>query len=135
LVGLRTSRRQQGISSCSRPADHGVGHFISLGHLVVKRTIGSAAYETEAFVGLFALSTWKHRIGHWKPPSLFEAMGCRRSIPDRSLGAGAAVVRGGFDRFQQTTQVRIRPADLEGRRRPNGLFELPLVWSRNDKGL
>jgi hypothetical protein len=50
-------------------------------------------------------------------------------------GAGAAVVRGGFDRFQQTTQVRIRPADLEGRRRPNGLFELPLVWSRNDKGL
>ena len=59
LVGLRTGGGQQRVGTCSRPADDGIRRFISLGDLIVKRTIGSVAFETQAFVGLFALRTRK----------------------------------------------------------------------------
>ena len=68
LVGLRTGGGQQRVGTCSGAADDGIRRFISLGDLIVKRAIGSVAFETQAFVGLFALRTRKQRIRHRTPP-------------------------------------------------------------------
>lgn len=64
-VGLRTSRRQQRVGACSRPADDGIRRLISFGDLSVERTIGSLAFEPQTVVGLFALRpTTGSFIGH-----------------------------------------------------------------------
>jgi len=82
LVGLLTGGGQSGLGTCSRPADNGIRRFISLGDLVVRRTIGSVPFETQAFVGLFALRTRKQRIRHWVPP------GARLNSVPRDFASG-----------------------------------------------
>src|SRR5688572_22051692 len=67
LVGLRTGSGQQRVGAGASAGDDGIRRFIGIGNLIVERTIGSVAFEAEAFVGLLALRTRKQRIRHWTP--------------------------------------------------------------------